>query len=133
MVEKSKRAQEPEIGVSEHSEKERLVAAHQADLLPKIAEEVDPISLLRRGGRHAIDAQACEEADDGESQQKVARIDLASVEMLGQRSAGHRTNNNREEGSQFDDAVTPGQALCGQQLRQQTVLRWPKESSLSCN
>ncbi len=44
------RAEEPEVGVAENREEERLIAAHELDLLPEIANEVQAEFLLRCGG-----------------------------------------------------------------------------------
>jgi len=55
------------------------------------------------------------------------------VEVLRHGGAGYCSDNDREEGSQLDDAVAPRQALGGQQLRQQAVLRGPKKCSLGRN
>jgi hypothetical protein len=74
-----------------------LVAAHQSDLLPKIAEEVDAEFLLRRGGRNPIDAEAGEKTDNSKSQKEVAGIDFASMKVLRQRRAGYRADDDREK------------------------------------
>ena len=57
------RAKEPEVGVAEDREEERLIAAHELDLLPEIANEVQAEFLLGCGGRNAIDAEAGGEAE----------------------------------------------------------------------
>ena len=89
--------------------------------------------LLGRGGRNAVDAEAGGETDACEAQQRVSGIDFVAMEVLGHGGAGNGADDDGEEGAEFDDAIAPGEALGGEQLRQQAVLRRAEERGLCSN
>ena len=70
------------------------------------------------------------ESDAREPQQHIARVHFVTMKVLGHPCAGNRADDDGQERTEFDDAVAPGQALLGQQFRQQAVLRRPKQRGL---
>ena len=124
------RAEEPEVGVAENREEERLIAAHERDLLPEIADEVEAEFLFGCGGGNAVDAEAGGEACAGEGEERVSGVDFVAMEMLGHGGAGDGADDDGEEGAEFDDAIAPGEALGGEQFRQQAVFRRAEERGL---
>ncbi len=77
---------------------------------------------MRRRGWDAVDAEAGGETDAGERQQRVTGIDFVASEVLGHSGAGNGADDDGEECAEFDDSIAPGEALGGEQLRQQAVL-----------
>src|ERR1700739_2142731 len=124
------RAQEPEVGVAEDGEEEGLIAAHELDLLPEVADEIQAELLFGRGGWNAIDAKAGGETYTSEAQQRISGVDFVTAEVLGHGGASNGADNDGEEGAEFDDAIAPGEVLGGEQFRQEPVLRRTEERSL---
>ena len=120
-VQEQQRGQKPEIGVSDHREPQHPVLAHFADLSPQVAEQVGAeFSGAVRCG-HLRDAEAGEQTQHGEADERHSGPDLAASENLGEQPAGHRAGNRREEGAQLENTVSPGEALLRQQLGQQPI------------
>ena len=73
--------------------------------------------------RNPVDAEAGQQPNQRERQQRISCINFVAVELLRHRGAGHRSDDDGEKRPQLDDAVSPGQALGRQQLRKQAILR----------
>ena len=86
--------------------------------------------FVGRGGGNAIDAEAGGEADAGEGEERVAGVDFVAMEVLGHGGAGDGADDDGEEGAELDDAIAPGQALGGEQFREQAVFRRTEERGL---
>jgi len=63
-------------------------------------------------------------------EEKVARVHLFSVELLGQGRAGDGAENDGQEGAEFDDAVAPGEAFYREQFGEQAVFGGAEKSGL---
>ena len=82
------------------------------------------------GGRNFADAEACEQAEHGESEKDDAGPNLAPIKGLGEKTSGESGADGREQGAEFDDAVAPAQFGYGQQLGEQAVFCWAKDCAL---
>ena len=101
-------AQEEEIRVAEKGEGEWPVTANQPELREQIAEKIRVEFPAGIGGRHAGNAEAREEADDGERNQNESRPGLASVKMFRHLRGGDGAQDDGQERAEFDQAVAPG-------------------------
>jgi len=125
-----KGTEEPEVGVAENGEEERLVLAHELDLLPEIADKVCAEFFLRRGWWHAVDAEAGAESRTGEREKSIASIDFVAGKLFGHGGAGNGSGDDGEEGSKFDDPITEREALGRKEFGKQPILRRTEECSL---
>ena len=65
------------------------------------------------------------------AEQHISRIDLVTAEMLAHPGTADGAQNDGEECSQFDDAISPRESPLGKQLGQQAILGGAEERGLT--
>ena len=129
-VQQEQGTEKPEEGVGDDGGPESRVASHATYFVKKFGRDVPIETAGGIGGRNFADAEAGEEADDGEREEDDAGPHLAAVESLGEKAPSECGADRGEEGAEFDDAVAPAQFGEGQQLGEQAVLGGAEDCAL---
>src|ERR1700742_2213251 len=104
---KKERAEKPEISVADYRKPQRTVRLDELDLLPKFTNKVDAKFLLWRCRRNFVDGQTAEQAQHGKPNQNRAHLPFTAFENLRQPAGSHRSGDDGQECSQFNNAVAP--------------------------
>mgnify|MGYP007056984869 CR=1 FL=1 len=122
--------QEEKVGVPGNGQPQDPVVPDPHQLGPEIANKIGPPLLAGVGRWQPLDPQAGAEAKAGQTDQNDAGPPIVAAKGNEEPAAGDGPGNDGHESAQLDDPVPPGQALRGQQLRQQAVLGRAEKGAL---
>ncbi len=129
-VRREQRAQKPEISITQHRQPQHAILADEASLHPEIADRIGAKFLRGIGGRNFRDAEAENQPDKREAQEDQSRPPLMALKKVGEKPARDASCNHRQEGSEFEHAIAPGEQRLRQKFRKQSVFRRTKQRRL---